>query len=170
MLAIVAPEIARPRRMSEGGGRRRSSSADEYEGKLELLVFGPNSKQRHVLLQKKAMKVISAADKPICGVSLDDTPTLDCSFSFDVRNACVHVTTTPRPPSPPPPTPPATDPPQLQFYTSPSTLHTGIPMDNSPPFPRSPFTPNLPVSPGTHVRVSFLQRVERAPEIEEALM
>ena len=167
--ADVAVDGSRPRRLS-GEGRRRSSSNEEYEGRLEMLVFGPNNKQRHVPVHKKSMKSIVCSDKPICGLSQEDLSSPQCTFGFSVQGGVVHPTHVAVAISPPPAVVDDTESAPLQFYTSPSTLHSGMSMDGAAPFPRSPFSSSRATSPGMHVRMSFLQRVERAPEIEPALM
>jgi hypothetical protein len=158
-------EPSRARRVVEG--RRRSSSADEYEGKLELLVFGPNSKQKlqhHVLMREKALKFICSADEPAC-MSQQEIDFSDCSFCFHVEHGEVQVTADDVPAvltssdsSPPTAVP-------LQFYTTPASLHSGIAMEGG-----SPLRSSRSLSPGMHVRMSVLQRFELAPELEHALM
>jgi hypothetical protein len=159
-------ELSRPRRANEG--RRRSSSADEYEGRLELLVFGPNSKQQlqhHVLMKDKALKFICSSNEPVCGIEQQEFDFPDCSFGFNMQHGDVHVTS-----DDDPAVPTSADSNQsiavpLQFYTSPASLHSGIAIDGG-----SPLRSSRSLSPGTHVRISVLQRVELAPELEHALM
>lgn len=150
-------------------GRRRSSSADEYEGKLELLVFYPNSKQqqqRHVPVRVKALKAMCSSDKHTWpGIHHDDIETVDCVFDFKLEqgfplatplanftdSSSAHNSQSVSTP--------------LQFYTSPSALHFGIALDEG-----SPGRTARSSSPGTHVRMNVLKQMEMAPELEHAML
>jgi hypothetical protein len=148
--------------------RRRSSSADEFEGKLELLVFCPNSKQqqqRQILMRNKALKLLCSSEKLAFGCQHEDIETFNCSFDFNMEQGvpCAKNDTGSSDASFPCIS--ASVPTPLQFYTSPSTLHFGIAVEEG-----SPARPSRSSSPGTHVRMSVLKRMEMAPELEHALL
>jgi hypothetical protein len=159
-------EASRSRRFGEG--RRRSSSTDEYEGKLELLVFCPNSKhqqQHRVLMRDKALKSICLSDKHLFAMLQQDFDYPECSFCFKVQCGVVLATDVESPMGFASSDESQTFAAPLQFYTSPASLHFGIALDGS-----SPMRSSRSLSPGTHVRMAVLRRFESAPELEHALM
>jgi hypothetical protein len=149
-------------------GRRRSSSADEFEGKLELLSFCPNSRQqqqRQVLMRNKALKAMCSSDNLAFGIHHDDLETPECSFDFRMEQGFPLAVNADSPTSSSFPSMGHSDHAPLQFYTSPSTLHFGIAVAEG-----SPARPARSSSPGTHVRMSVLKQMEMAPELEHALL
>jgi hypothetical protein len=128
-------------------------------------VFGPNSKQQQqdrVLMRDKALKCICLTDKPLIDTVQPDNEVPECSFCFKVQHGAVHITHDHVAAlSSPSDECQLLDAP-LQFYTSPTALHSGI--------ASLPVRSARSLSPGTHVRMSVLQRFETAPELEHALM
>jgi hypothetical protein len=149
------------------GSRRRSSSSEEYDCRVEFLMFCPNSKQQNehgVSMRSKALKVMCESDKPLFDLLPKDIDTSAYFFCFKVDKGSVHaldentqgVSTS---------SDQTVSASSLQFYTSPATLHSGIAIPAG-----SPCRPNRSSSPGTHVRMSVLQRFDAAPELEHAFM
>lgn len=164
--SVKEVEASRSRRFVEG--RRRSSSADEYEGKLELLVFCPNSKhqqQYRVLMRDKALKSLCLSDTHLFGMLQQDFDHPEFSFCFKVQCGFVSATDVEGPMVSASSDERQTLDAPLQFYTSPASLHSGIALVESSPIPSS-----RSLSPGTHVRMAVLRRFESAPELEHALM
>jgi hypothetical protein len=171
----LASEVSIPKLVSSSStlrrfaeGRRRSSSADDYEGKVELLVFGPSSKQqqqRQVLIGNKALKAMCSSEKMLFRSHCEVVEYLDCSFHFSMEKGYPLAMHDNAPDSSSSSNISQSDSAPLQFYTSPSTLHFGIAAEEG-----SQAQPSRSSSPGTHVRMTVLKQMEMAPELEHALL
>jgi hypothetical protein len=130
-------------------------------------MFCPNSKQQNehgVSMRSKALKVMCESDKPLFDLLPQDIDTSAYFFCFKVDKGSVHALDE-NPQGVSTSSDQTVSASSLQFYTSPATLHSGIAIPAG-----SPCRPNRSSSPGTHVRMSVLQRFDAAPELEHAFM